>query len=70
MLSSVICTIPSLISPSSFRFVLCLRPSSFKLQIHSQICSQIVLLRFLNLQLQSSKSRYVYLNKFNLNKKT
>ncbi|KAK2389037.1 hypothetical protein QL285_062663 [Trifolium repens] len=31
--------ITSLISPSSFRFVLRLRPSSFKLQIHSQIRS-------------------------------
>ncbi|WJX66760.1 hypothetical protein P8452_51284 [Trifolium repens] len=49
--------IPSLISHSSFRFVLRLQPSSFKLQIRSLISTfRFVLLRFVNLQLQSSKS--------------
>ncbi|KAK2396151.1 hypothetical protein P8452_17443 [Trifolium repens] len=47
-----------------FRLVLHLQPSSFKFQIHSLISTfrfvlRFVLLRFVNLQLQSSKSSWI-----------
>ncbi|WJX25533.1 hypothetical protein P8452_14563 [Trifolium repens] len=55
-------------SDSDSFFVFDLQVSSFRFIL--KFVLRFVLLRFVNLQLQSSKSRYVYLNKFNLNKKT